>query len=526
MADEISADTSSERAPVLRAIGLVLIAACAVLTLATALDVGAATSGRVSGPLVHDRLGGGVVDHSIRIRQGLPLYSEPDDHFVPLVYTPLYYYLAAGSMSFLGEGAAACRVTSLALVLASLLVALALIRHVTGGWVWGAAALPFAAAGYPVCHFFYDSPRPDPASTLAVLLAAWVALRFRSVAAGVVLGALLCVAYFCKQSSLVFSVLFLAAVALEHPRRGIVAGAVFAGLTGALVAWANLATDGWFWTYCIYLPTQHEYSTARTLQILRADWGVQLVLPAAALLVAAVALMRRWRGTEADRNLRLVLLAALAMAAFCFASHARPGATAKVLMPFCLFAAAALPIAFSWLDAGVRSARGRWAVRSASALIVGAFLVQHRFDPMSALATEEDLVRWSELQESFARHAEEGQVWVAPWGYLTTPVDGQEMRPNLIALEDYLGVKGNVTGQAIPPALQAAIENHEFSAIFFPTKRGGFRPLRELVKKHYKLEERFTDMTVGVQRFSMSLGVFTPRESSGAAGPRRRRGQR
>ena len=103
VADVTTKTEPGGEAPLLRVIGLAIYAACAVLTILFLVEVAGAMSVRVTDTLVHDRLGGSVIDHSIRIRQGLPLYAEPDDHFVPLVYTPIYYYLAAGSMSDQGN---------------------------------------------------------------------------------------------------------------------------------------------------------------------------------------------------------------------------------------------------------------------------------------------------------------------------------------------------------------------------------------------------------------------------------------
>ena len=163
------------------------------------------------------------------------------------------------------------------------------------------------------------------------------------------------------------------------------------------------------------------------------------------------------------------------------------------------------------------SARGRYGVRGLCALMLCLLLLQHRFDASDALPTEEDLVRWEELHESVAEHAARGQVWVAPWGYYTTVMEGQAMRPNLITLEDYLGVSGNVTGQPIPVELQIAIERGSFTAIVFPTEGGGFRDLRRLVKRHYRPGPTL-NMAVGFKHREVPVAIFTPREVPRGAG--------
>jgi len=72
---------------------------------------------RVGHPYVLEWEEGAMVDQSLRILRGLPLYVAPSLDFVPQLYAPLYFYLGAGASFVFGEGFVALRAVS---ILASL----------------------------------------------------------------------------------------------------------------------------------------------------------------------------------------------------------------------------------------------------------------------------------------------------------------------------------------------------------------------------------------------------------------------
>ena len=55
---------------------------------------------------------GGMVTHSLRILQGLPIYVEPSFEFTPFIYNPLFHVLGAGAIAVLGPGPLALRVVA------------------------------------------------------------------------------------------------------------------------------------------------------------------------------------------------------------------------------------------------------------------------------------------------------------------------------------------------------------------------------------------------------------------------------
>jgi hypothetical protein len=518
--------------PRARALEIAWIVASLVALFAGALtfrQVCAASGERLPLDLVTDRLGGAMVDHAVRVRDGLPTYCEPDDHFMPVVYTPLYYHLAAATMAVVADPLVACRATALGLVaLAALALALFAWRTTRSAWV-GASVLLLAAAGDRACEFFYDAPRTDPAAALFAALAVVAAATFRRPRSGIAIGVLLALAFWGKQSTTLFAAAFCGLLLLENWRRALVAGATFAGLVASSVWLENLATGGWFWREAIALSSEHDLPLDRLKETLAQDWLGPLLPSLFGVAVVAVALFARTQPAtgpaakpangsaaaptpdrDARRRLAVVFAGTLAMALFTTVSRTRTGATAKILIPIALLLAALLPMGAWWIEARCASrARGRL-LGTCARLGLAAVLGLAWFPVERAIPTAEQTARWKELLGVVDAYAAKGQVWLYPWGYVTTRIPGQSMRPMQLALEDWLGVRGKTTGNPPPPKLVAAIERGEFAAIIAPARAKARWP-RPAIDRAYRLERELEPMVVGVEDNELRLGVFVPK---------------
>ena len=60
--------------------------ALAVFTILQLREAAVLLSTRLSEELVHDRLGGNIVDHVVRVHRGEPLYVAPDDRWAVAHY--------------------------------------------------------------------------------------------------------------------------------------------------------------------------------------------------------------------------------------------------------------------------------------------------------------------------------------------------------------------------------------------------------------------------------------------------------
>ena len=75
---------------------------------------------------------GAMVDHVRRIMAGHKLYVQPSLRFVPFIYPPLYFYLAALVSHVLGAGLVPLRLLSFVASLGCFTLIYMLVRRETG----------------------------------------------------------------------------------------------------------------------------------------------------------------------------------------------------------------------------------------------------------------------------------------------------------------------------------------------------------------------------------------------------------
>jgi 4-amino-4-deoxy-L-arabinose transferase-like glycosyltransferase len=198
--------------------------------------------------------------HVWRVLHGLPIYVAPSYDFIPMIYTPLYYYVSAAVAALSGRIILSMRLVSLLATLATLGLLYLIARQRGVGRTASLAAAGLFAAAYGLAGFWFDVSRVDMlflALTLGSLACAWSrpapgAWDWRGLAAGLLLSA----AFAAKQSALI--VLPCWAVALWLAHKGWPRVAWFVGsallVTGGYVGLASLASGGWFGFYVFTAP--------------------------------------------------------------------------------------------------------------------------------------------------------------------------------------------------------------------------------------------------------------------------------
>lgn len=236
-----------------------------------------AIAARIGYPYDLEWMEGGMLHHALRIRSREGIYVPPSIDFIPYLYTPLYPAILSLLGGALGISYKIGRLVSVLSLLGIAVVSAMQIgsrRHeherlapVAAGVVLG---LGLFAAAYPATDGWYDLVRADTlflfmiTSALAALPGwardgAGIAGHAR-VAAG---GVLLALAFFCKQTGIIYVALGGAIVLACNWRRVpsyvVAAGAVGLGFTGLL----QHTTDGWFWTYASEIHRAHDFNMDR-----------------------------------------------------------------------------------------------------------------------------------------------------------------------------------------------------------------------------------------------------------------------
>jgi hypothetical protein len=197
------------------------------------------------------------VDLVRRILSGQSIYVAPSIDFIPHIYTPLYYYVAAALSPILGVGFLPLRLVSFASSLGCFAIIFVLVRRETACARCGLLAAGSFAACYRFSGAWYDIARVDSLSLL-FLLASILVLRSRPmVGAAVAAGLLGVLAFFTKQNALPM----LAALSLYGllAARGVARVALPVTLAvGVLVGTVLLdhSTGRWFSYYVFEIPAQ------------------------------------------------------------------------------------------------------------------------------------------------------------------------------------------------------------------------------------------------------------------------------
>ena len=268
----------------MRASRLLLVAVSAAALAGLAFAV----ARRIAYPYDLEWMEGGMLCHALRVANREPIYAEPSARFVSFAYTPLYPIVLGLLAPVAGIGYLPARALSVVSLAGALAVAYAFVRRAGGSRAAavGTAALP--AAAFAPTGAWYDLARID--SLFLGLTAAAVAVGWwkRNGPIGpVAAGVLMTAAFFTKQTALPFAGALGLALLVARPRAAALYAATLAALGGALLAWAHLASGGWFWTYAFGLHRRHPFDAVDAVLVTPARLlllvGPGLALPGIAL---------------------------------------------------------------------------------------------------------------------------------------------------------------------------------------------------------------------------------------------------
>lgn len=357
---------------------------------------------------------GAMLQQVLRVVHGLPLYGEATLDFVPALYMPLYYWLAALSVSLFGENLLALRMVSVSAALGAHWLVYAIVRRVSGSALAGLAGIGLFAATYPHTAFWFDVARVDSLWTCLLAAAVYAMLRLREQPspARFVQLVVICLAAFAAKQATLFMMPFLALALLCWTGWGTVIRftLVFTATAAVLLVLLQWMTGGEFFFYAFRMAGTHGV-TAFGFQ----RFGLDILFTVAftVLLAALHPLLApgRWR----EKAGWWALLAGF----FCLSmlSRAYAGAFFNVLMPlhFCAVILATLTCAVLV----ERAMAGHWVRGLLAALAVGLLTVEtarHHYEPRAQWPTDATRQGYQQLLQRVA--AVDGRVCFTAHGYL------------------------------------------------------------------------------------------------------------
>jgi hypothetical protein len=200
---------------------------------------------------------GAKFDEMYRIFEGQSIYTIPSIFFIPLSYTPLFFYLSAGLMRITGVGFIAPRLISILSTTGSFLLLYALVRKETGRHSMGIIAAGIYAACYQFTGTWMDMAKVDPLFLFLVLASFFFSqepYRWWKLITG---GILFAAAFFTKQVAfpvfLVFAPISLIVTKGKTWLQWLTALVVGTLIFGAL----EITSNGWFSFFCVRSIMHH-----------------------------------------------------------------------------------------------------------------------------------------------------------------------------------------------------------------------------------------------------------------------------
>ncbi|MBM3286255.1 MAG: hypothetical protein FJY88_02735 [Candidatus Eisenbacteria bacterium] len=457
---------------------------------------------RIGYPFELEWMEGGAVDHVGWILAGRPLYGAPSLAFIPYIYTPFYFYLAALISLVTGVGFLPLRLLSFLSSLAILALIALLVRRETRGWRFPLISAGLFAATFRISGAWLDIARVDSLAIALLLLGSYLSLGERSPRWLLLAGLSLGLSFLTKQSTLPAIGAVVLAILVADPRRGLILLLSQAVLIGGSTLLLNAVHHGWYSYYVFELPRRHPI-----LPEVYVQFWIKDLLPH---LPLAIALSVPWfvlsRGA-AIRGRLFYPLFALAMIGTSYVSRLHEGGYDNVLIPAC----AALAIlaglgSHALIEWGRRTAPRAGAIapslrgRAVPSLCFLAWIVQLAilvYSPGKQIPTKEDEAQGRRLIEMIARV--DGEVLMPSHGYLAA-LAGKETHAQGMAVLDVLRAEKGQIRQRLLEEMHDAIRSRRFGAVIINLVRlrgshldyGGLPRIAD----HYESQRRvFNDET-------------------------------
>jgi hypothetical protein len=415
---------------------------------------------RVGYPFELEWLEGAMVDHVRTILSGAPLYAKPSLTFIPLTYTPLYFYLAAALSKLIGVGFLPLRLVSIAASAGVLVMLFRIASREADDMRAGVLAAGLFAAMFGWTDGWLDLARNDSLFLLLALVAIYLLRWQESPAAYVGAGVLLSLSFLVKQTGLVVAI----PLALFCAWRGWLAFACFSATVAAIVSGTTLVLDrifdGWYLYYVRDVPAQHPLA----MEMIWGFWRFDVLRPLPlALLASAGYLLVTLRQRERDAPL-LYLLATAGLCGGAWASRLHSLSYVNVALP----AYAALAVVFAILVYDRRFATalsGRAGVTFAHCVLHGLAILQLArlaYVPARLVPTSLDVAAGQSLLAAVA--SQTGDVFLPFHGYLPT-LAGKTSHAHAVVIADVIRGRPSQAGLTLAEEVDRAFKDHQFDAV-------------------------------------------------------------
>ncbi|MBP7134009.1 glycosyltransferase family 39 protein [Patescibacteria group bacterium] len=450
---------------------------------------------RLRYPFELEWMEGGMVDHVVRVMQGLPLYQEPSFAFTPFIYPPLYFYVSAGIAKLTGIGFFALRFVSIFASIGNFLLLFVLAFRETRRAGVSLLAPGLFSATYVLSGSWMDIGRVDSLMLFFVLLSFLFLRTAKRWTSWVLAGLCATLAFYTKQSVWLLYVPIVIYLLFTLRKRAFIFIASGGIVTAALFFLANIHSKGWFYYYMVTLPERHEWERF----MIWSFWVKDLFLPLGIGCVLIALWYRMRLSTEIMREQRAfytsVLVGGLLIG---WISRLHSGGYINVLLPThaCIALVLVLVCAHSEKSVSPLSRHKLQALVPCALLVQFAFLL---YVPQAMIPSR--AIRDAQEDLKIRLQAFKGPVYVQSHGWYQyqqgSPITGHHM-----ALLDVLRSSDPVQSFEIEKEFWRAISAREFSAIVLDAEP----EWKMLIELYYTL-----DQTIPLRPFNLVGAPARPR---------------
>ena len=434
----------------------ILVAVSVVLVGTLAFTV----SGRITFPYCLEWIEGAMVDHVARVLDGSGLYVEPSISFVPLIYSPLFYWVSAAAATVVGLGYLPLRLVSVAAVVATLVCIVLFVRKEGGRWPAAMAAAALYAGTFRLSGAFFDIGRVD---SLSVCLFLWATffVRFGKGAKSSVAAALLfALCYLTKQSLLAMAGPMALYLLWSDWKRALWFVAVAAGAVVGADLTINTLTDGWYWYYTHSVPQGHLVVWRAAAKYIRTELLAPFALAYAVALWLFVS--RQPLGKPNGRVFYALLLAGLLVVVLVSRLHSL--SYYNVVMPLHAGIAVIVGVGLRAAQASTRQPGFQLHTERAITAVAIAQLATLLWDPEPDIPSEHDRVEGDAWVAKVA--AIPGPVWVTHRGQMGE-LAGKGRRATMMAMVDIIRSRANYNNakERLREDVAVALQEQRFERI-------------------------------------------------------------
>lgn len=419
---------------------------------------------RINYPFELEWIEGGMVDHVHQLLNGALIYQAPGIDFVPFLYSPLYYYIAACAAMIFGEGFFPLRLVSFAASLISLTSIFLIVKAETKNlWVAAVSTGLFIAA-FRVTGAWLDIARVDSLYLALLLLFIYFTMGKKTPLFAVITGLISALAMLTKQTAIFTYMPVIIVLARWNWRYALSVLCV----TGIIVGGATLIFDylsyGWYSYFTIDLMGNQVWIYYAFITFWSEDFFNNLPVASIFGLIFFVIIYQTDR-TKFYQWLAIFLGALTGS----FLTRVKGGGYDNVLLP--LYAVMAILFGMGLNDLlrqrEIRlSISGSWAanITLLACLMQFAILLYNPFAQIPSAADKAAGYKFVELISNV-----DGEVYLPDHGYLST-LAGKSTYAHHIAVWDTLrGNHSNDGKDILSKDLSRAIQNQEFDVIIMDT---------------------------------------------------------